>query len=101
MATTVPRRPSRQARRRLPNRLLGRRLVLPSRLCPCLGVASQRHARRLTILWKRLAIDNWHANAQLACRHPVDQLKENLEQGKKLRFCYGKLEGAPAHCCGG
>lgn len=91
MATTVPRRPSRQARRRLPNRLLGHGLVLPPRLCPCLIAASQRHARRLAILWKHLAIDNWHTNARLARRHPVNQLKEDLEQGKKLRFCYGKL----------
>ena len=52
-------------------------------------------------LWKHFGIDKLRANAVPACRSPVDQLTENLEEGRRPKFCCGKVEGMPTCCCGG
>ncbi|PIL28418.1 hypothetical protein GSI_08452 [Ganoderma sinense ZZ0214-1] len=49
--------------------------------------------------WKHFGIDRLHANAHPACRNPLDQLEENLMEGRKMKFCCGKLEGLPTCCC--
>ncbi|KAI0708232.1 hypothetical protein C8Q76DRAFT_743796 [Earliella scabrosa] len=41
------------------------------------------------------------ARAKPACWSPLDQLKENLDSGRKMRFCCGRIEGLPTCCCGG
>ena len=51
--------------------------------------------------WKHFGIANVYANARLACGNPLDQLEENLTEGRKMKFCCGKLEGLPTCCCGG
>ncbi len=52
--------------------------------------------------FKHFAIDTYHANATRACRPPLHQLTENLEGGKKMRFCCsGRPQGADECCCGG
>ncbi|KAM5531972.1 hypothetical protein V8D89_014372 [Ganoderma adspersum] len=49
--------------------------------------------------WKHFGIANVYANARPACRNPLDQLGENLTEGRKMKFCCGKLEGLPTCCC--
>ncbi|PIL30060.1 hypothetical protein GSI_07637 [Ganoderma sinense ZZ0214-1] len=51
--------------------------------------------------WKHFGIDKIHANARPVCRNPIEQLKENLTEGRKMKFCCGRLEGLPTCCCGG
>ena len=51
--------------------------------------------------WKHFGIDRIHARARPACRNPLDQLEENLAEGRKMKFCCGKIEGFPTCCCGG
>ncbi|KAI9059375.1 hypothetical protein FKP32DRAFT_1606082 [Trametes sanguinea] len=51
--------------------------------------------------WKHFGIDQERAHARPACRHPLDQLEENVREGRKIRFCCGKIEGLPTCCCGG
>ena len=51
--------------------------------------------------WKHINIDKERGNAKLACRDTWEQMEENLEKGKTLRFCCGKTEGFPTCCCGG
>ncbi|KAI1786275.1 hypothetical protein LXA43DRAFT_1111239 [Ganoderma leucocontextum] len=51
--------------------------------------------------WRHFGIDRHHAAARLACRSPLDQLEENLVEGRKMKFCCGKVEGLPTCCCGG
>ncbi|KAI0747251.1 hypothetical protein C8Q80DRAFT_830259 [Daedaleopsis nitida] len=41
--------------------------------------------------WKHFGIDSTTANAVPACRNPLDQLEDNLHQGRGLPTC----------CCGG
>ena len=41
------------------------------------------------------------ARAKPACWSPLDQLKENLDSGRKMRCCCGRIEGLPTCCCGG
>ncbi|TFK84042.1 hypothetical protein K466DRAFT_602339 [Polyporus arcularius HHB13444] len=52
--------------------------------------------------YKHFGISEYHASATLACRPPLEQLKENLELGAKMRFCCTKsFKGGDKCCCGG
>ena len=52
--------------------------------------------------YKHFGIDDYHSKAKPACRNPLDQLKENVELGKKMRFCCsGRPQGDDECCCGG
>ncbi|OSD00360.1 hypothetical protein PYCCODRAFT_1414436 [Trametes coccinea BRFM310] len=53
------------------------------------------------LFWKHFGIDQERAHTWPACLHPLDQLKENVREGRKIRFCCGKIEGLPMYCCGG
>ncbi len=50
---------------------------------------------------KDFGIDQTHARAKLACRDPLDQLKENVAFGRKMRFCCGRSHKDDTCCCGG
>lgn len=51
--------------------------------------------------WKHFGIDRDSAKARPACGSPLNQLRTNLHEGKRMKFCCGKLEGLPTCCCGG
>lgn len=51
--------------------------------------------------WKHFGIDKEHARATPARTHPWDQLRENVHEGKRQKFCCGRVEGLPTCCCGG
>ncbi|KAI9060747.1 hypothetical protein FKP32DRAFT_1577368 [Trametes sanguinea] len=51
--------------------------------------------------WKHFGIDKDTAQARPACRNAICQLVENIREGRKMRFCCGKVEGLPTCCCGG
>ena len=53
------------------------------------------------LFWKHLGIDKWRGNALPSCRSPIEQLRENVHEGKRLKFCCGKVEDLPTCCCGG
>ena len=55
------------------------------------GVSFTKHFG-ITVEWAR---------AKPACWSPLDQLKENLDSGRKMRFCCGRIEGLSSCCCGG
>ena len=44
----------------------------------------------------------WARAKPACCWSPLDQLKENLDSGRKMRFSgCGRIEGLPTCCCGG
>ena len=52
-------------------------------------------------LSKHFSIEDRQAVADVACRDPFQQLKENVDEGKKIRFCCGVVPGLSQCCCGG
>lgn len=51
--------------------------------------------------WKHFGIDDWRWNALVSVRHPWDIFKENIGEGKRMKFCCGKLAPELGTCCCG
>ena len=68
-----------------------------------LEVRFGRDSTKTVIYWKNFHIDQVVSRATPACRNPASQLRENLQEGKKVSFCCGKLMvmGLSVCCCGG